>query len=61
MFIEQVKYLVVLLHAYLKNDTHQVKSLYCAANNQLRCVFTWCSTSLKNILLRAYCISMYAC
>ena len=51
------------INASLKDDDdiqRQVKSLYCAAN-KLRGTFDQCSPAVKNTLLRAYCMPMYAC
>jgi len=58
-----VKYLGVWINAPLKDDDdfqRQVKPLYCAANKP-RGTFDQCSPAVKNTLIRAYCMPVYAC
>jgi len=61
-FAGQVKYLGILLHTSLKDDSEiwrKVKMLDCAAN-KLKSVLDQRSTAVKNTLLHDYCMLMYA-
>ena len=61
-FVKTVKYLGVYLDSSLadENDINrQVRSLYCTAN-KLKQNFIRCSSSVKNILFRSYCMTFYA-
>ena len=60
---DQVKFLDLWINALLKDDDdiqRQVKSLYCVAN-KLRGTFDQCSPAVRNTLLRAYSMPVYAC
>lgn len=62
-FVNKVKYLGVILNSSIYDDddlNRQVRSFYCSAN-KLRARFSKCSSDVKNVLYRSYCMSMYAC
>ena len=61
-FVEQVKYLGVLLHVLLNdynNIQRKVKTDYCEPN-KLKRTFAQCSTEVKNTLFRVYFMTMHA-
>ena len=61
--VESVKYLGVRICNSATDDediARQVRSLYCYGN-MLKHRFFRCSTTVKNLLFRAYCTSFYAC
>ena len=62
-FVNEIKYLGVFLNSKFCDDediNRQVRYLYGTANRFKTCFYK-CSTKIKNVLFRTYCLSMYAC
>ena len=60
-FVDRVKYLGIIMDSSSNENcdiSRQTKALYCIGN-KLRSKFSLCSTHVKNILFKSYCMSLY--
>ena len=60
-FVDRVKYLGIIMDSSSNENcdiSRQTRALYCIGN-KLRSKFSLCSTYVKNILFKSYCMSLY--
>ena len=60
-FVDRVKYLGIIMDSSSNENcdiSRQTRALYCVGN-KLRSKFSLCSTYVKNILFKSYCMSLY--